>query len=199
MSDEHDIPVKVVDRRWWARDDEGDGPARSSSLKPSYVEELERKVADKEREAQELLVKYRQSSQEFEDARARMRKELSKDAERSRREVLVSLLEVVDNLDRAIEAAQMSGNNLSDPLLKGVEMVRDQFLAKMEGFDVKRIPVAEGTLFDPLLHEAVTAVPSSDPAADGLIVGIVRQGYRIGEEVLRPALVAVAKTGQLVD
>ena len=76
------------------------------SLKPSYVEELERRVADAEKQAQEYLGKYRQSAQEFEDARARMRKELAKDAERSRREVLISLLEVVDNLDRAIDAAR---------------------------------------------------------------------------------------------
>lgn len=193
MSDEHDIPVKVVDRRWWARgEDAADGSAPRGTLKPSYVEELERKLADAEKQAQEYLGKYREASHEFDDARARMRKELAKDAERSRREVLVSLLEVVDNLDRAIDAARKTARESSDPLLQGVEMVRQQFLSKLDGFGVKRID-SEGAPFDPLLHEAVTTVASDDPDADGRVVGVIAQGYRIGDEILRPALVAVGQ------
>ena len=196
MSDEIDIPVKVVDRRWWARGDDA-GPS-ASSAKPTMVEDLERRAADAEKQAQEYLGKYRQASQEFEDARARMRKELAKDAERSRREVLVSLLEVVDNLDRAIDAAKktprpgsgQAGKDSADPLLQGVEMVRQQFLSKLDGFGVKRIE-SEGAMFDPTLHEAVTTVAAPDPSGDGRIVGVIAHGYRIGEEVLRPALVAV--------
>lgn len=118
-----------------------------------------------------------------------MRKELAKDAERSRREVLISLLEVVDNLDRAIDSGQRAG---PDPLLQGVEMVRQQFLAKLEGFGVKRIE-SQGARFDPLLHEAVTTVDAPGPDADGRIVGVIAHGYRIGDEVLRPALVAVGQ------
>jgi molecular chaperone GrpE len=186
-----EVAVKVVDRRRWREDGESNPEAApQTSLKPTYVEELERKLAQREKEAEEYLGKYRQASREFEDARARMRKELAKDAERSRREVLISLLEVVDNLDRAIDAAQGAASN--DALLHGVELVRDQFLAKLDGFGVKRI-ASKGASFDPELHEAVSAVPTQDPAQDGLIVGIVRHGYRIGDEVLRPALVAVAK------
>jgi molecular chaperone GrpE len=193
MADEYEVPVKVVDRRWWARGQDAPGSETSASLKPSYVEELERKLADSEKQAQEYLGKYRQASQEFEVARARMRKELAKDAERSRRDVLASLLEVVDNLDRAIDAAQKTAksNDAADLLLQGVELVRQQFLSKLEGFGVTRIRT-EGAMFDPLVHEAVTTVPG-DEATDGRIAGVIAQVYRIGDEVLRPALVAVAK------
>ena len=198
MSDEVEIPVKVVDRRWWARGDDA-GPS-ASSAKPTMVEDLERRVADAEKQAQEYLGKYRQASQEFEDARARMRKELAKDAERSRREVLISLLEVVDNLDRAIDAARkaprpgsgQANTDPGDPLLQGVEMVRQQFLSKLDGFGVKRIE-SEGAIFDPTLHEAVTTVAAPDPSGDGRIVGVIAHGYRIGDDVLRPALVAVGQ------
>jgi molecular chaperone GrpE len=69
-------------------------------------------------------------------------------------------------------------------------MVRQQFLSKLDGFGVKRID-SEGAMFDPLLHEAVTTVAVPDPSADGRIVGVIAHGYRIGDEVLRPALVAV--------
>jgi molecular chaperone GrpE len=201
---DYDVRVKVVDRRRWREDgDSNPEAAPQTSRKPTFVEELEQKLAQREKEAEEYLTKYRQASREFDDARARMRKELAKDAERSRREVIISLLEVVDNLDRAIDTARSSESERAKPpgnenkLLQGVELVRSQFLAKLDGFGVKRIS-SEGAVFDPLLHEAVSAVPATDPAQDGVIVGVVRQGYLIGDEVLRPALVAVAKSGEPV-
>jgi len=196
MADEkdHEVHVKVVDRRRWREGGEGNPEAATgTSLKPTYVEELERKLAQREKEAEEYLGKYRQASHEFEDARARMRKELAKDTERNRREVLLSLLEVLDNLDRAIDSSDRS-----DLLLEGIRRIRDQFLAKLDGFGVKRM-AGEGVVFDPALHEAVSTVPAADPSQDGLIVGVVRHGYRIGDEVLRPALVAVAKAGAVID
>src|SRR4051794_27458917 len=193
MADEYEVPVKVVDRRWWARGQDAPG-AEAASLKPSYVEELERRVADAEKQAQEYLGKYRQAAQEFEDARARMRKELAKDAERNRRDVLAGFVEIVDNLDRAIDAARKSSTGAGDQLLQGVEMVRQQFLSKLEGFGVRRIE-SENQPFDPLLHEAVTTVPAPDAASDGRILGVIAHGYRIGDKVLRPAQVAVGKHG----
>jgi molecular chaperone GrpE len=199
MSDEHEIPVKVVDRRWWARgEDSGSDVAERTSLKPTYVEELERKVAEKDEQVQIYLGKYRQAAQEFEDARARMRKEIAKDAERGRREIFVSLLDVVDNLDRALEAARQAGTPAGDPLLQGVDLVRQQFLGKLDGFGIRRIDPGDEP-FNPALHEAVSAVPAADRSQDGRIVGVVRPGYKIGDEVLRPALVAVAKAANLVD
>lgn len=190
MSDEYDIPVKVVDRRRWRDDGEANpAAAEPTSLKPTYVEELEQRVAQAEKQAQEFIAKYRQASQEFEDGRARVRKELAKDAERNRRDVFVGFLEVIDNLDRAIASATQAAG---DPLLDGVKMVRQQFLSKLEGFGVAPI-ASQGQPFDPRLHEAVTTVPTPDPASDGRIVGVIANGYRIGDDVLRPALVAVAK------
>ncbi len=195
---EHDVPVKVVDRRWWANQDataagsEGAGPVRSR--KPTYVEDLEAQLAEKDKQLQDAIARYRQASGEFEESRARLRREISKDIERGRREILADLLEVVDNLDRALDAAtaQTTGDRL-DALLQGVEMVRRQFLSKLEGLGVTKI-TTEGQRFDPALHEAISAVPASTAEQDGMILGVIRQGYRIGEDVLRPAAVAVAKS-----
>jgi molecular chaperone GrpE len=196
MSDndrEHDIPVKVIDRRWWANTDASatSSGGATTSLKPTYVEELEQKVAEKDKQIQEYLTKYRQASAEFEEMRLRLRREISKDIERTRREILSELLEVVDNLERALDAAKRSPS--ADALLEGVEMVRRQFLSKLEGLGVKPIDSTD-TRFDPTLHEAISTVPAASPDQDGMVVGIIRQGYRIGDEVLRPAAVAVAKS-----
>jgi molecular chaperone GrpE len=70
-------------------------------------------------------------------------------------------------------------------------MVRAQFLAKLDGLGVKLID-AEGRAFDPSVHEAATTVPVTDAGQDGLVVGVIRQGYTMGDDVLRPAVVAVA-------
>jgi molecular chaperone GrpE len=197
MSDkEHEIPVKVVDRRWWVNQEAKDGAAATDArppLKPTYVEELEQKLAEKDRQLQETIGRYREAAGEFEASRARLRREISKDIERGRREILADLLDVVDNLDRALDAARSStGGDRLDALIQGVDMVRRQFLAKLEGFGVTRI-ASEGQTFDPSVHEAISAVPASDAAPDGTVVGVIRHGYRIGDEVLRPASVAVAK------
>lgn len=184
--------IRVVDRRWWARGD-GEGEAGASevpSLKPSYVEMLERQLEEKDRLLQDTIARYRTAAAEFDEARARLRKEIAKDAERGRRAVLAELLEVVDNLDRAIEAARAGAS--ADALLQGVELVRQQFLAKLEAFGVTSL-AALGQPFDPTRHEAVATVPVHDPAQDHVVVGIVRPGYAMGDEVLRPAQVAVGR------
>jgi len=198
MSDkEYEVPVKVIDRRWWVNQDPpaaGSATGSSSSLKPTYVEELEQKLAEKDTQLQDAIARYRGAAAEFEESRVRLRREISKEIERGRREILADLLDVVDNLDRALEAARTSrGAETVDSLIQGVDIVRRQFLAKLEGFGVKRIE-SDGRPFDPSLHEAISAVPASDSAPDGTIVGIIRHGYRIGDDVLRPASVAVAKS-----
>src|SRR3990172_2937053 len=103
-----DQPIRVIDRRWWAQS-EGKSAAEAPSLKPSYVEELERQLAEKDQQLQATIARYRSASAEFEEARARLRKEVAKDVERGRRSMIVELLEVVDNLDRALDAARDAG------------------------------------------------------------------------------------------
>jgi len=185
MSDTPEL--KVTDRRWWAREAASETPAEEPRLKPTYIEELESRLEAKDAELQELLTKYRGASEEFDQARVRLRKEISKDVERSRRAVLISFLEVLDNLDRALAAGS---ERPDDPVVKGVALVQQQFLSTLEGLGVSRID-PEGESFDPTRHEAVTRVAPSDGVPDGRIVGVVRVGYLIGDEVLRPAMVAV--------
>src|SRR5262245_3851594 len=126
--------LKVNDRRWWARGDAAPA-AEEPKLKPAYVEELEAKVAAKDAELQQLIAKFRGASDEFDQARARLRKELSKDVERGRRSLIVSFLEVLDNLDRALDAA---AGRSDDPFVQGVSLVRQQSLTTLEGLGARR-------------------------------------------------------------
>lgn len=162
-------------------------------VKPTYVEDLERQLAAKDQQVADLLAKYREASNEFEATRARLRKDVAKDVERGRRTLLVEMLDVLDNLDRAIEAGRGAGGGES--LLQGIEMVRRLFLSKLDGFGVTRLEPL-GERFDPSLHEAITTVPVREPSQDHVVCGVMQCGYLIAGEVLRPARVAV---GQYAD
>ena len=169
--------VRIVDRRWWARADESN-ESIAPSTKPTYVEELERQLADKS-------TKLQNAAAEFEQVKVRLRRDVSKEVERGRRAILVELLDVLDNLDRALAA---SGESSS--LLRGVEIVRDQFRVKLETFGVKRIDAA-GRPFDATVHEAMGTTSVTDASQEGTIVAVVKEGYAIGDDLLRPASVIV--------
>ena len=194
-----DPPVRVVDRRWWARK-EGDEEAEATGArKPSYVEDLERQIAEHGAQLQAYVAEHRRSLDEFEQVKTRMRRDVAREVERGKRAVLVELLDVVDNLDRAIAAARTDvGSSESgavdapDALLRGVELVRDQFLAKLGGFGVTRVP-SLGQAFDATRHEAVTTTPVANPQQNGLVIAVVREGYAVGDEILRPASVVVGR------
>ena len=176
MSDQSEPEVRVVDRRWWAQANASEAatadPDAGRGPKPTYIEQLEQRLT--------------QAQTEFEQARLRMRRDMQREVERSTKTVIAELLDVVDNLDRAIAAA---GDDES-PLLVGVRLVRDQFLAKLGGFGVARLPVL-GEPFDTALHEAIATAPVDDPALDGRVVAVIKEGYAFGDELLRPASVVV--------
>ena len=185
--------VKVVDRRWWAREEGQEAAAAAPSLKPTYVEDLERQLAERTKQLQEQAARVREIGAEFDEARTRLRREVLKDAERARRALLAEFLDVLDNLDRAVEAAL--GGAGADRIVECVDMVRRQFLSKLESLGVTPI-CALGEPFDPTRHDAVSIVPAADASQDGQVVGLVSRGFAIGDEVLRPARVAVARANQ---
>ena len=180
-------PVRVVDKRWWAREQAG---GEEGSTKPSYVEELERQLADKDELLKNYAAKYKEATQEFEHTRNRVRREVTKDVERERRKVLAAFLDVIDNLDRAIEAGQSQAAD--NALLRGVELVRQQFLATLDRYGVTPIE-ASGEAFDPTSHDAISTVPVNDVKLDNVVIDVVKLGYRVGDEVLRPVSVTVGK------
>lgn len=180
---------KVVDRRHWTQEEEDDAAAQER--KPTYVQQLEQALAEKDQKLRTVANMTEESVADLSLAKERLAREATKDQERTRRAVIVDLLDVLDNLERALSALEQ-GHDIKT-VIEGMFMVRELFLAKLEGYGVKRIDAA-GERFDPTKHQAVTMVPVPDPAADGIVIGEIRSGYTIGDELLRPAEVAVAKT-----
>ncbi len=99
------------------------------------------------------------------------------------------LLPALDNLDRALEeAADASGEE--DPLLQGVRLVRDGLFAALARVGVESFSPA-GEPFDPALHEAMVQHPVAG-FASGTVAEVYQPGYRLGDQVIRPARVVVA-------
>ena len=150
--------LKVTDRRWWARGEEGPIASEEPKLKPAYVEELEQKIAVKDLEIQQLVARYKSASDEFEQARARLRKEVTKDVERGRRSLIAGFLDVLDNLDRALDAAGDRATRSSRRLHGATAAVSVDARRTRRPSD---LPL--GRHFDPARHEAVRALPPTTP------------------------------------
>ncbi len=191
-NDENKKRFKVIDRRFSSLDESTIGEATpEKERKPEYVAQLERDLADKERRLQEIAASHESSVTDFQDARDRIRRETVKDVERGRRSLVVDFLDIIDNLERAIEATEQTGD--LNTLLDGVKMVRDMFMGKLGALGIQRVD-AMGQYFDPSIHKAVTTVRADDPSHDGQIVQVIQEGYSMGEDIIRPASVAVART-----
>ena len=179
--------VRVVDKRRFARllgfasgePDPDAGPSRRSRL-PSHVEELERRAERAEAHAR----------LEIEAARSRRERYCDGQLAQARAEMAASLLDVYDNLERAlgIEGAAES------PLFEGVAATRDLFLRRLAELGVEPIEAA-GEPFDPELHEAVERQEVDDPALDGRVVAELARGFRCGGRLVRPAHVRVGQYG----
>jgi molecular chaperone GrpE len=132
----------------------------------------------------------RQALAELEDAKHRLRRDHNKELDRVRGRVLEALLPVIDNLERAIGAAEATHN--IDTLLAGTKLVLGQFLAALGPFGLERVS-AVGTRFDPAIHDAIAIVPVSDPAQDNIVVAEFEPAYKVSGKVVRPAKVQVGR------
>ncbi|SKA05766.1 nucleotide exchange factor GrpE [Consotaella salsifontis] len=134
---------------------------------------------------------------EMENLRRRTARELHDSRQYAVASFARDMLQVADNLRRAIESipaeARDAGNAGLDSLVEGVEMTERGFLATMEKHGVRKLE-PEGQRFDPNFHQAMFEVPNTE-VPNGTVVQVVQAGYAIGERVLRPAMVGVSKGG----
>jgi molecular chaperone GrpE len=149
-----------------------DGKATSDE-----VEQLRRALEEEQQRALRLLA-------DFDTFRRRVAREQDAARREGRRAALLPLLSVLDTLERAL------GVGSSDPVFyEGVVATQRQLLSALREAGAEPVPTL-GESFDPRVHEAVSTVPS-DGQAPGTVAGEVRRGWRLGDELLRPAQVVV--------
>ena len=190
-NDKEETPAfQVVDKRHFADLDQIDTgttvPAEQPRY-PSYVEELRTRMAETERKFQE---KKQQIDDEINRTRTRLESDFERKVEREKQKIILPFLEVLDNLQRAVDAATQTGS--IDHLLEGVRMTADLFRSKLQAMGVEAID-ALNQPFDPNLEQAVGMVKVEDPCRDGVVVEELQSGYSMNGQLLRPAQVRVGK------
>ena len=162
------------------------GPPRLRFFEAGKLKEaLER---EKER-ADEYLNRLKYLQADFENYQKRVEREREELVKRASEELILKLLNVVDDLERAVEASKSSSDK--EVLASGVEMVLKQFQATLAEEGLSQIE-AVGRPLDPELHEVVTTV-ETDQCPENIIVRVLRKGYSLNGRVIRPSMVEVAK------
>jgi molecular chaperone GrpE len=146
-----------------------------------------------ESEVKELREGLARRQADFENYRKRMERERSETYSRVVVDIAAKLLPVLDNLKRALDTEASIEATESDEFrhfLSGVDLIYKQLNGVLDALGVKPV-LAEGEQFDPHLHEAVVTEPTDDYEPDTVMQEIVR-GFRVGDKLIRPALVKVA-------
>lgn len=141
------------------------------------------------KEAEEYLDGWQRARAEFANYKRRTERDMAQIRERVKGDVLVQILPILDDLERALRDRPVEGEPAS--WASGIELIYRKLLAVVENEGVEEIE-AHGEQFDPNLHEALSHEESADHQ-EGEIIDVLQKGYRLGERVLRPALVRVAK------
>ena len=152
------------------------------------AQSLEEQLAAAQAEAARNLDGWQRSQAEFANARKRFDKQRAETYVNATIDLVSKLLPLIDDFERALDS--VPENEQNDPWVAGVSLVYRKMSSVLDEMNVQVIP-SVGEPFDPNQHEALTQ-ESSDEHQSGVIVREMRRGYRLGDRVIRPALVSVA-------
>jgi molecular chaperone GrpE len=202
---------KRIDEEKDNRSRQGHGDAENAEPTPEGAlgseAEVTEKVKKKRTRRQELEVDLAAAVQEtavlkdnllrlqaeFENYKKRQVKEREESRKSANERLLTVLLPVFDNLERALDHGGEGGS--PEKMLEGIQLVLKQFRESLSQFGVEPIE-AEGALFDPYVHDAMSRVETDGDPPDGTVVEVYQRGYLLNGRILRAAMVGVAK---LVD
>jgi molecular chaperone GrpE len=165
--------------------DQKDSAKENKKKKKDGVKELKEQVAFEKDRALRL-------SAEFENYKKRSQREINDFKKFANESIFRQLLSVVDNLERAISAAQEKSEE--SVLFDGVKLTHKEIIKLFETFNVKPVE-AENKVFDPNFHQAVTQV-ETDEFPDNTVTTVLQKGYLLHDRLIRPAMVVVSKNAK---
>jgi molecular chaperone GrpE len=174
--------------------------SEESKKKPKKV--VTKKTASKKRpskEAKEFVAvkealeiekdKYLRLFAEFENFKKRTSKERIELFKTAGQDVMIALLPVVDDFDRAIKEADKSKNS---PEFEGFRLISNKLVESLKSKGLEPVSVEIGETFDSEVHEAITQIPSGDDQK-GKIIDVIEKGYKLGDKILRYPKVVVGQ------
>jgi molecular chaperone GrpE len=150
------------------------------------IDALSKKLAEAESKTSEYRDSWLRSQAEFQNYRKRLERDNEVMYLSMKGDILKKVLPVLDDLERALQ-----NRAADDAWASGVELIARKFQNILESEGLKKID-ALGKEFDPNFHEAISHEPANG-AQSGHVIGVVQNGYMLGERVIRPALVRVAQ------
>ena len=163
---------------------------RNSLVDPGAADAFQKRANLAEDRLTEVLNAYRQLKTENDGFRDRITRNLERRFDQRRERLLLKFIEILDNLDRALEATEQTYTGT--PMIEGIILVRTQLLSVLQEEGLERIPVL-GMPYDPSVAEAVETRPVAEPEHHHLVVKELMRGYRLHGRVARAARVAVGE------
>lgn len=162
------------------------------------IEEAEEDNFDGEEDEQELLKAELQKEKdrflrlfaEFENYKKRTGKERIEMFKTAGQDLMLAMLPVLDDFDRALNEINKSGDK---NLLKGVELIHNKFRETLRAKGLEQMKVKEGDIFDAEVHEAITQIPAPSDKLKGKIVDVIEKGYKMGDRIIRFPKVVTGK------
>lgn len=154
------------------------------------IRELERKLKATEEEAKETYDRFLRVSAEFDNYKKRSAREMEDFRKFANQSLLKEMLSVVDNLELAINSANVNPKSYSS-LKEGLDLTHREIMRVFDKFNVRPIE-SKGKSFDPTYHEAVMQ-EETDDYPENTVINEMQKGYLIHDRLLRPAMVVVAK------
>lgn len=146
-----------------------------------------RSLLEEEREkARGYMASWQRAAADFQNYKRRVEEERSESARFANAALIINLLPLIDDLDRALQNVDTHLASLT--WVDGIRLIYRKFQALLEMAGVEEI-AADGETFDPAMHEAVAQAPGEDHK----VISVVQKGYRLGDRVIRPAMVVVGK------
>jgi molecular chaperone GrpE len=178
---------RMVDKRAAARmrdDEAGDGS--NPEVPQGAAGDLAAELAAEREKAEGHYRSWQRTAADFANYKRRIEQERSESARLAGAALVINLLPIFDDLDRAVSNvdAQLAGLSW----VQGIIAIERKFATLMEAMSVTEVP-AEGEKFDPARHEAVGKAPGDD----GMVLHVVQKGYQLGDKVLRPSMVIVGE------
>ncbi|MFP4039803.1 MAG: nucleotide exchange factor GrpE [Desulfosudaceae bacterium] len=165
------------------------GPEKAAQTPDDTIALLEEEVAALIKEKDDFKERFYRVSAEFDNYKKRIDRQWSDFKKYSHETLVKELLTVVDNLERAVEAAG-KGNESDNGLVEGVKITLAEIFKIFERFGITALE-AKGEKFDPVYHQAVSTQPAED-VAENTVLEELQKGYLIHDRLLRPAMVVVS-------
>lgn len=152
------------------------------------MQDLRSSLAELEQKAEEYLDGWQRSRAEFANYKKRILREQAEVHQAARGDVIKLYLDISDDLKRALDEKPDTPDQ--DSWANGIEIIYQKLKARLEAEGIKPMH-ALGQMFDPNLHEALMQ-EENEQFESGTVIEVIKEGYLLGEKVLRPALVRVA-------